>query len=358
MPPRRWGQNGRVDGKLSRRILLGGTLAAVPVLGAAQTSAPSRKMIKPPALKQGDRVAVVAPAGAADDQAHIDRALAKLRDLGFAPVVTPNILKRHGYLAGTDDQRAADLNLAFADPSFKAIFALRGGYGVSRLLHLLDYESLRQNPKVVLGYSDITALHNAIVARAGIVSFHGPCGESTWNAYARESLLRVCMQSGPAGPVPAPEKPEGRHTLMPGKGRGVLVGGNLSLVVATYGTPYLPDLTGKIVVLEDIGEDPYRVDRMLTHLFLGGQITKAAGIVFGNFRDRPRAGDTPPEAGKTFSLQQVLEDRCRTIGVPAFRGLPMGHLADNHVIPFGVEAEMDADCQTLTLVEPAVGGLG
>lgn len=313
------------------------------------------EVLRPPALRPGERIAIVCPAGPADDQAHLDRAAERVRSLGFEPVLGKHALARWGYLAGTDAERAEDLNEVIRDPDVQGVFCLRGGYGAMRILPQLDYEAMRKSPKVIMGYSDITALHLAYLAQSGVVTFHGPCAESSWTEYAR-GTLPVCQAAEAWGEVKNAASTEPRRTLVSGVAEGPLVGGNLTLVASMCGTPYLPSLAGAIVFLEDIGEEPYRVDRMLTQLILHGGLGEAAGIVYGNFRKRPRPGEEPPpdDPTLTFSMEQVHEERAKAAGVPAMAGLPFGHVADNHIMPLGVRARLDATAQTLTLLESAV----
>lgn len=341
----------------SRRAFLAGAagLGLAGVSLGLDTKSDPEEVKRPPALRHGDRIAIVCPAGPADDQAHLDRAAERVRSLGFEPVLGKRALSRWGFLAGTDEDRAHDLNEALTNPDIHGIFCLRGGYGAMRILPQLDYEAMRQTPKVIMGYSDITALHLAYMAKSGVVSFHGPCAESSWTEYAR-GTLPVCMEAKPGGEVKNAESTEPRRTLVPGVAEGPLVGGNLTLVASMCGTPYLPSLEGAIVFLEDIGEEPYRVDRMLTQLILHGGLAKAAGLVFGNFRKRPRPGEEPPpeDPALTFSMEQVHQERATSLGIPTLAGLPFGHVADNHIMPVGVRARLDARAQTLTLLEPAV----
>lgn len=347
---------------VTRRDFLGKAAAAATGIAMAGTTQAqpggrprNRKLILPPALRLGDKIAITAPAGVSNGQAHIERAMERVRGIGFTPVPSKNILDRYGYLAGSDMARADDLNAALRDPDIRGILYLRGGYGAMRILPLLDYQALRQDPKVTMGFSDITALHLAFLAQSGVVTYHGPCAESSWNPFAQSSLP-VVTESTAYGLVPSTPVGDEFVTLVPGKAKGRLVGGNLSLVVSLHGTPYFPDAKGAILFLEDIGEEPYRVDRMLTELLLSRTLQNCAGIVFGNFRRRPRPGEEPPpaDARDTFTMSEVLLNRAKQAGVPAFRGLRFGHLADNHILPLGVRAEINADACQVTILDPAV----
>ncbi|MBX3095321.1 MAG: LD-carboxypeptidase [Fimbriimonadaceae bacterium] len=337
---------------ISRREVLGG-LAAVGLTGALSgQSAPADSRIRlPKALTPGDKVAIVAPAGKASGQAHVTLAAAKVRSLGFEPAPSRNILARHGYFAGTDEQRASDMNDAIRDPSIRGIIALRGGYGAMRILDQLDYEALRRDPKVLIGFSDITAIHLAFVAE-GVAAFHGPCAESSWSEYSR-ATLPVVTRNQPYGGCARVSGGDPLVELVPGRAEGVLTGGNLSMVTAMVGTRYSANLEGSVVVLEDIGEDSYRVDRMLTQLLLAG-LNKAAAVVFGNFRPRARPGSELVDPSE-FTIGQVWRDRAKAIGVPCFAGLPFGHVTANHILPLGIRARVDATACTLSILDPAVG---
>lgn len=330
---------------MSRRTLLAGAgmLALSPELSAAPQ--PLVKLVLPPKLKPGDRIAIVAPAGAADDQAHIARASAKVAALGYVPVPMPNVLKRFGYLAGTDEERATDMNQAIRDPDIDGIFYLRGGYGSMRILPLLDYAALEGRPKMTIGFSDVTALHLGILAKSGVVTFHGPCAESSWSDFSK-STVGVFTRDAVFGIAKHPAA-DGirRTTLVTGKAKGPLIAGNLSLVVSLIGTPFMPNLKGAILALEDIGEDPYRIDRMLSQVLLATAGKGLAGLAFGNFRQRLRPGEIPEvlDPKKTFSTEQVLLERAKAFGVPAYSGLSFGHIGLNHVLPLGVTCELDAD---------------
>ena len=335
---------------ITRRTFIAGVGATA--LAPSAHAAPRVRL--PRALKPGDRVAIVAPAGLAENQEHIDKSMAKVRSLGYEPVAYPNVLKNYGYLAGTDEERAADLNAALRDPAIRGIFYLRGGYGAMRILPLLDYRAMKHDPKVTIGFSDVTALHLAFLAKSDVITFHGPCAESSWSDFSR-ATLGVMTSPAPFGVCKqAPDVP--RTTLMPGVAEGRLVAGNLSLISSLIGTDFCPSLRGAILALEDIGEDPYRVDRMLTEILLAPKSHGLKGLVFGDFRERLRPGEVPEQIdpSRTFTLMQVLQDRSRAFGVPSWSGLCFGHTRQNHILPLGVRARLDADQQTLTILEKSV----
>jgi muramoyltetrapeptide carboxypeptidase len=291
----------------------------------------------PPALSAGARVALVAPAGPLRSPDELDVALAQARSLGWEPVVAEHALARAGYLAGDDTMRAADMNAAFNDDKVDGIWCLRGGYGAMRILRMLDYAALARHPKALIGYSDITALHAAIGVHCGIVTHHGPTARAALSDFSRASLVRaVTEQDDPCGAAPQ------ARVLRAGRARGRLVGGNLALLAALVGTPYAPDYTDAILVIEDVGEPTYRVDRMLRQLELSGALAHVAGIAFGEFTD----GSDPTDV-TSRRLDDVLREAADVAGVPALAGIPMGHIGDQWTIPLGATAELDADARTL-----------
>lgn len=302
-------------------------------------------------------VGLVAPASNAPENDDLFAAMDMVRSLGFTPKPGPNLFKRTQYLAGSDEQRASDLNQLFADPDVDAIFCVRGGYGSPRILRLLDYDTIAANEKVLVGYSDITAILNAINLRTGMITFHGPMVGWNWTDYTYEQYRRVLTESN--APLRIGEPPlfaarpgmidrENRLTaITPGVAEGRLVGGNLSLLVTLLGTPFEPDFEDAILFLEDVSEPPYSVDRMLTHLWLAGKLEQVAGIVFGKFTDDDYSSNT-------FSMEEVIRDRCEPLGVPVLRGTMIGHVDDQTVVPVGARARLDAEAGSLTLLEPAV----
>lgn len=291
----------------------------------------------PPALAPGARVALVAPAGPLRGEADVERGRENVRALGWEPVVAPHVLRRTGYFAGTDAERLADLNTALADPAIDAIWCLRGGYGCMRLLERLDLDAMRRRPRALLGFSDVTALHAAVGAHASLVTMHGPVARNPLTPFSRDSLVRaLVVQEDPCGAAPH------ARTLRGGVAEGRLAGGNLALVAALAGTPWAPDLRGAIVVLEDVNEAVYRVDRMLMQLRLAGMLDGVRGIAFGQCTDCPDDSDDGARA-----LDDVLSEHAEWLGVPCLAGIPMGHVDDQWTIPLGAIAELDADARTL-----------
>jgi muramoyltetrapeptide carboxypeptidase len=308
-------------------------------------------VIRPPALGPGARVALVAPAGPLAEEA-VDRALHRVRAWGWEPVPGEHARARHGYLAGTDEQRAADLNAALRSPDNDAVWCLRGGYGTMRILERIDWAALAQRPRPLIGFSDNTALHLAAY-RQGVVSFHGPHpAVADLPLFAERGLLRALTVPEPGGVLPFPAGgPDRARALVGAVAEGPLVGGNLALLAATVGTPFALRARGAILFLEEVGEAAYRVDRMLSQLLLAGMLEGVAGVAIGAFSECP----DPPDAGLP-AAEEVLLDRLRDLGVPVAFGFPFGHVPENWTLPVGVRARLDADAGTLELLEAAVEG--
>lgn len=306
-------------------------------------------LIRPQALQRGDVVAVVAPAGRCSPEL-LREAQEGMQDWGWVFRFGETACRQYGYLAGEDELRAAELNASFADPEVRAIFCLRGGYGSMRILERLDYDLIRRHPKLLVGYSDITALHTAIHQRTGLVTIHGPLFMDwakdkdglTWRTLRQLMTANRPRGRYREGEVPSP------LTLVPGTAEGPLVGGNLTLLCATLGTPYEIDTKGKILFLEEVGEAPYRVDRMLTQLRLAGKLQEAAGILLGDFQD------CEAPSADSLSLEEVFRDVLGGLGVPCFWGWSSGHGPRNVALAIGVRVRMDADQGQLELLEPAV----
>ena len=339
----------------SRRRFLGA--AGLAALGVwARPAAAASAVVKPGRLSVGDTVGLIAPANATFLEVELDVARETLEALGLRVRVGAHLLDRYGYLAGRDADRAADVNALFADPEVRAVLALRGGWGSARLLPHLDYAAIRRDPKILMGYSDVTALLSAVHARTGLVTFHGPVGISTWTPFSIEHMAAVLFEGDTptlANPVERGDslvQTEDRiQVVTPGRARGRLVGGNLTVLSAIVGTPYVPDLSGAILFLEDTGEAIYRMDRMLTHLKLAGLLGRIKGFVFGRCTDCK-----PGEGYGALTLDEVLADHVKPLGVPAFRGAMIGHIDRQFTLPVGIEAEIDADAGTIRLLEPAV----
>jgi muramoyltetrapeptide carboxypeptidase len=299
---------------------------------------PARTLATPPPLAPGARVALVAPAGPLRGAADVERGCANARLLGWEPVVGMHILERTDYFAGSDAQRLADLDAALRDPRIDGVWCLRGGYGVTRILDGIDYDALRRRPKALLGYSDITALHAAVGVRCGLAGFHAPVARNPLSDFSRESLERAAVAAAdPCGVAPA------ARPLRGGRAAGRLVGGNLALLAALVGTPFAPDFADAILVVEDVNEAVYRVDRMLRQLLLSGALAGCRAIVAGAFTD------VPPSEDSARTTDDVVAEMAEILEVPCLAGIPMGHIDDQWTIPLGAAAELDVDARRLSV---------
>lgn len=337
--------------RIKRSLLL----MLVITIGASDAIA-QQPWLRAPALKAGDTIAFVAPAGPVEIEP-ITRYATQLEAIGFHVQIPPNVVRKWEYLAGTDEERANELNEAIRNPEVKAIFAIRGGFGLTRILDRIDYEALRKSPKVVVGYSDLTALHLAIARKTQLVTFHGPMPMSNlWQAdtpkykYANDAFRRVVFaksySDGTVGfAIPLPTDVTTK-ALVGGKATGRLVGGNLSLVCATLGTPYAIDPKDSILFLEDVNEAPYRVDRMLSQLRLAGILNAVSGVVIGDFSSK--------DAEEKRAINRVLQEYFGSLRVPVLMNFPVGHVPENATIPHGALAEIDSEKLSLRLLENPV----
>ncbi|MEV5354517.1 LD-carboxypeptidase [Streptomyces sp. NPDC052693] len=308
-----------------------------------------KPLVRPPRLTPGARVAVIAPSGPVPEE-RLQAGLDILRGWDLDPVVAPHALGRHGtlaYLSGTDEQRAADLQNAWCDPSVSAVLCARGGYGAQRMVDLLDWDAMRAaGPKVFAGFSDITVLHQAFATRLGLVTLYGPAAAGVdflKQARAQEQLRATLFDPESVRTLTA--LPPGRPALVPGRARGVTLGGCLSLLTSDLGTPHAPaGARGGLLLMEDVGESAYRLDRCLTQLLRSGWLDGVAGILLGSWA----------ACGPYEELRAVFADRLGGLGVPVVEEFGFGHRDGALTVPFGVTAELDADARTLTLDEPAL----
>jgi len=316
-------------------------------------SAPS--ILFPPRLVPGDLLGLAAPASPPEKPEIIDEVIARLTAYGFRLKPGKFLRQRDGYLAGSDAERAEDINAFFADPEAKGIFALRGGYGSCRILPLLDYAAIRANPKPFIGYSDLTAMHLAILKKAGLVTFHGSNASSAFTPGNEATCRRMLMSSDgsrrPPGDGPqilfsreGTVRPDAAKikTVVPGRVSGQLIGGNMTCLLRLIGTPYAPDFRGVILFLEDTGEKAYRLDGNFTHLRLAGVLDQIGGLILGQF-------DHPDPAEQT-RIAACLQREAERIGVPCVSGAPIGHFAEQIMVPQGVQAELNADAGLLKLI--------
>ena len=342
---------------MDRRSFLAGLAAAAAAASAAPT-APGG-IIKPRALRAGDTVGLITPSTYVSDPDRLQLAVRTAEYFGLKPKLGRNVGKRAGYLGGSAEERLEDLHAMFSDPEVKAVFAIRGGYGSEQLLDRIDYDLIRRNPKVFVGYSDITALHLAIHQRTGLVTFHGPILLASFTEYTQAWFRKALFSTEPLGEVSNPPETNrlrpahSLRTVRPGKARGRLTGGNLSLIATTMGTPFEIETRGRILFVEDVDEQPYSIDRMLTQLRLAGKLQAAAGVVFGECQGcRPR--DFQPSFESTFSFGEVLDSSFSGLAAPVLSGLAVGHTDDQLTLPLGVMASLDSEKQQLVIEEAGV----
>ena len=315
-------------------------------------------MLKPARLKPDAIVGIVSPAGATFERDDLDIVQDAVKALGLIPKLSPHLLDRYGYLAGQDKDRAADLNQMFADSKVTAILPIRGGWGCSRMLPYLDYNIIRQNPKIIVGFSDITALTLAIYARTGMITFHGPNGLTSWKTKQTEYFRRVLF-AGESMTFQNLKDGDDEDRLMqvkyriktinPGIAKGRLIGGNLSVLSGIVGSPYLPDLKGAILFLEETNENIYRIDRMMTHLKIAGVFDKLAGFIFGQC-----PGCAPDADYGSLTLEEVILDHIKPLAIPAWSGAMIGHIEPILTLPIGLEVEIDSRLGTIRMLESAV----
>jgi muramoyltetrapeptide carboxypeptidase len=329
--------------------LLTASALLIPESAFAGTTVTAVTKIKPPALKPGDTVAITSPAGAVWDDKQVEIFSEILRSFGFKVIHGKTLKEKFGYFAGSDELRANELNELFADKTVKGIFCMKGGWGCARILDKIGYNIIQNNPKVLIGFSDITALLLAITAKTGLVTFHGPVGNSGWNDFTKSVFMNVAMTPKacefPVNPL-TEEKPV---TIFKGKASGELVGGNLTVLSALIGSNYLPDWKNKILFLEEAKEEPYSIDRMLTQLKLSGVLDSISGFVFGKC-----AKCEAEEPLKAFTFHEVILQHILPLGIPAFYGAMIGHIENKLTIPLGIQASMDAESGKIELLENAV----
>lgn len=313
------------------------------------------KKIKAKRLKKGDTVGIISPGSSIGDE-ELESAVSNIERMGFKVKLSKNARAKRGFNAGTDEQRLNDLHSMFADKQVDAVWCSRGGYGCSRLLPFIDYNLIKRNPKILIGYSDVTALIQAIHVKTGLITFHGPVGSSEVTEYNKQQIFSTLVDPKPNYSIPlAQDNLQNEQSnykievLRPGKMTGTLTGGNLSLMAALAGTDYAMDAKGKLVFIEDIGEKPYRIDRMLTQLRQTINLDKAAGIALGIFVDC----EAKPEAS-SLSLNETLRDRLASLNIPVIYGLSFGHILNQCTLPVGIKASLDTAEQSINLLEAAV----
>ena len=339
----------------SRRNFVKSTALLSSLAFLNQSFAPLSELVDPTPklkakrLKSGDTFAITSPAGAVWDDAQVEKFSGILKNFGFNIVLGNTLKLKAGYLAGTDEERAKELNAFFADKNIKAIFCMKGGWGCARILEKLDYKLISQNPKILIGFSDITTLLNAIYLKTGLITFHGPVGNSGWNDWTSNVFKSVVMNEEKTNFPVGPSEEDKITTFNKGAATGTLVGGNLTVISSLIGSGYLPDWKGKILFLEETKEEPYRIDRMLTQLKLAGVLNQLKGLAIGKF-----VKCEAEEPLKAFTFMQVLEQHIKPFNIPAFYGLMTGHIENKLTLPVGAEVSLDADTGTIKLNETAV----
>ncbi len=330
-------------------------MALAPWHCASVQEKPAQDLIKPVRLRRGDTVGFITPGSFAPDDA-VQKAYQNMESMGLRVKPAKNLRAQRGFNAGTDAQRLEDLHDMFADPEVKAVWCVRGGYGCTRLLPLIDFDLIRRNPKILIGYSDVTALLQAIHLQTGLVCFHGPVASATFTDYAKTQLQAVLMQPTDGHVI---RLAEGQKTkkeveyqplvIRSGTAEGTLAGGNLSLMAAMAGTPHAFDLRNKLVFVEEVEERPYRVDRMFTTLLQAANLQQAAGVALGVFNACHPKKDEP-----SLTLLETLQDRLGALGIPVVYGLSFGHVSDNCTLPVGIAAKLNADAFEIILSQAAV----
>ena len=317
----------------------------------------------PKALKKGSTIGITAPASGVDN-AEIQEGVSLLKASGYSIVLGNTLTRKYGYLSAPDSERAAEFMEFVERDDIDCILCARGGYGVMRILPMLDFGMIRSNPKIIIGYSDITALLVAINKLSNVITFHGPVASSTFDPFTVDYFTKTLCSPGVHNKssneasqqictfAPITYSDSKITTLTDGVAKGKLTGGNLSMIVSTLGTPYEIDTKNALLFLEDIAEEPYKIDRMLTQLWLAGKLQQCSGILLGQFKNCEARNAQGFEV--SFSLQQVLESRIKSLGLPAVYGLPIGHVKSKMTLPLGVMAELNAGDKTFTITERPV----
>ena len=316
------------------------------------------ELLLPNSLKKGDTIGLISPSAATTDRMEFTYAKEAMEALGLKVKLGENLKNRFGHLAGTDQERANDLNAMFADPDIRAIICLRGGSGAARILPMIDYDGVKRNPKPVLGYSDITALHCALFSQTGLITFHGQNGTGSWNSFNVKQFEQVFFEKALVTYKNEMTKGDDLvakgnriQTLKGGTAEGRILGGNLTVLSALSGTPYYPDFQNAILFIEDIGEDPYRIDRMMSTLQLNGTLGKIKGFIFG------QCSDCKPGGGYgAFTVDQIMDQYVLPLGIPAYIGAMIGHIPRQFIVPVGAKVRMNADAGTFTLLESVFQG--
>jgi len=305
----------------------------------------NKPLIKPRRLVPGNTIGLISPGSILPEVGLYDEIIQTITDLGFHVEVGANARSSYGNLAGSDKARAADLNEMFRNPDIDAIIPFRGGWGSNRILDLIDFENIKSNPKALIGFSDITSLLISIYAKTGLVTFHGPVGKSEWNDFTHSSFKKVLMSNREAILENKSDSNIDFKVITPGIAEGKLIGGNLTVLTSMMGSDYLPDWEGAILFVEDVGEEIYRIDRMLTQLKLNGILNKISGFIFGTCVNCEKGNKN------SLSLEQVLKDHIQVLGVPSYYGSMIGHIDNMFTLPIGISAKINSETGSIKLLE-------
>jgi len=312
--------------------------------------------IFPHRLNKGDIVGIVSPAGPTFKKSDLSKVESSMTGMGLKVKFGKHVLSKHGYLAGKDEERVADIHDMFENNSIKAVMAMRGGWGSNRILDMIDFNLIGNNPKIIIGFSDITSLLIAIYVKTGMVTFSGPVATSKWGRFTSNWFKKILMEGESVTMKNPLTKPDGTSnnfhkitTINSGKAEGRLIGGNLTAITSMLGSEFLPDWNGSILFLEEVNEKIYRIDRLLTQLKLAGVLDKVSGVIIGKC-----VQCEPSNITQSLSLEEVLLDRFKPLGIPVYSGAMIGHIERIFTLPIGAKARMDADAGTIELLEPAV----
>ena len=344
-----------------RKFLATGAGAAMGLaISPNFVQAQGRDIIKPLALKLGDTVGLITPSSSLfEPHQTIIEATEKMNNLGSKVKLGANVYKKWGYLAGTDQERADDINQMFEDDEVRAIIAIRGGYGSGRILKYLDYDLIKRKPKILLGYSDVTSLLLAIHKMTGLITFHGPVAVSTFTDFTKKYFYKVLTETEAASEIddaPFSENLQTSNrvwTVVSGSSTGRITGGNLTLIMATLGTPYEIDTDDRILFVEEVGEEPYDLDRYLTQLDAAGKFNKCKGVVFDRM-EKVKPSSYAASFNSSLSKEEVIQDCFKNYSFPVCLGLSLGHVADKPTLPIGIKVKLDADNGRISILENAV----
>ena len=312
----------------------------------SQENTTPTKILLPKPLRRGDRVGLCTPSSPTSPE-NVDKAKKSIESLGFEPVLAPNCNRQKGFLAGEDEERAADIHTLMMDDTIQGIWCVRGGYGSARILPFLDYEIIRASRKPIIGYSDITALLHGILLGSGLIGYHGPVGTSTYSTYTMDHIIPLIQSPGERHLIEPYRGEDGYgepKVLIEGRATGTIIGGNLAVFSSLCGTPYMPYIKGKIMILEDIGEEPYRLDRMLNQLRQNFQLNELAGIVLGQFTNCE-----PKDPSRSLSLEDTIRQAFQDLTIPVLYNYSFGHVTHLCSFPIGAQMEMDTYTGKLTI---------